>query len=322
MNSLIKEESQNRELFRELFISMKKKLLRRFEGLKNNSVCKNCHACCELRYLEFSTFELKVLAKNDKYWRVFLEFFEEQDFSNKKTPEKFKKYVEKVQKTVDFTPFFYSCRFFKGGSCHYDKEEKCFCKKSGLEFDKIMLDNCCGLFWQEKILDDIKKRIFKDIFIKNIHIKNSKEDFSCNCCGICCKLASSDFSYEELQKKAKLGDNFAKQFVEIFVPYKNINDARMVYPEYFDFLKKKLSSDENIYFYHCKKLGEDGLCTDYQNRPDICRDFPDNPLGILPNCCEYKAWKEDTEVLALSLQALEVLSRFYCKMLKDYFKVR
>lgn len=318
MNNLIKEESQNKELFKELFFSMQKKLNCRFERLKNNCICSNCNVCCELRYAEFSLLEIRILAQENENWRDFLEFFEEVDFSSEKIPEKWINYIKKVRENSDFEPVFYKCKFFYNGKCNYKGIKKSFCKKDGISFDKVLHSSCSFVKMQKMILDDIEKKIFKDLFIKQIQIKNLKKDFCCNCCAICCKLASSEFSYKKLKEKSKKGDNFSSQFIDIFVPYKNFKDARKVYPEYFDFLKKKLNKDEKIYFYHCKHLNSDGLCSQYEKRPDICKDFPDNPLGLLPECCGYKPWKEEMEVLALSLRALEILSKFYYKKIRAF----
>src|SRR5574344_9448 len=119
----------------------------------------------------------------------------------------------------------------------------------------------------------------------------------CNGCASCCKLAISEFSPTELQNKAKFGDNFAKQFIETFVPYENIEEAEKNYPEYFEFLEN--NSQGQSYFYHCPKVTKDNLCPDYQNRPQICKDFPDNPIGFLPKKCAFNSWKNDVQNLAL-----------------------
>ena len=96
-----------------------------------------------------------------------------------------------------------------------------------------------------------------------------------------------DKRLEELKKKAKNGDNFATQFTSIFVPYKDENEAKQIYPEYFELLSERLEG-EKVYFYHCPKLTKENRCSDYENRPGICRDFPDNPLGFLPGPCGFQ----------------------------------
>jgi Fe-S-cluster containining protein len=120
-----------------------------------------------------------------------------------------------------------------------------------------------------------------------------------------------------LQQKAKNNDNFATQFVSIFIPYENQEEAKKIYPEYVEMLEEKLGKDEKVYFYHCPHLDENNLCTQYDKRPDICRDFPNNPLSILPDWCGYCQWKEETEILAMTLHALVNISEFYKEKLEN-----
>lgn len=148
-----------------------------------------------------------------------------------------------------------------------------------------------------------------------IKILEYRKNFSCACCGACCKLACSEFSPDELKQKAQNNDNFAKQFLSVFVPYKNEEEAQKVYPEYFELLKIK-ASDEKVYFYHCPKVTENNRCPDYENRPQICKDFPDNPLSFLPKNCGYTKWKEEVENTALKLHAMFEIVDFYKAKLK------
>ena len=66
-----------------------------------------------------------------------------------------------------------------------------------------------------------------------------------------------------------------------------------------------------LYFYYCSKLGADDLCSDYENRPDICKDFPLTALKILPDTCGYLPWRESVNKLAMSIKAREDLIAFY-----------
>ena len=88
-----------------------------------------------------------------------------------------------------------------------------------------------------------------------------------------------------------------------------------MYPEYIELLEKNKEYD--VYFYHCPKLTEDKRCSDYENRPQICRDFPDNPLSILPEACGYKKWKEEVEPVALMLHAMIEIIDFYTIKIKE-----
>ena len=97
--------------------------------------------------------------------------------------------------------------------------------------------------------------------------------------------------------------------MSVFVPYASKEDARKVYPEYIKMLEE--NKEDNVYFYHCPKLTEDKRCSDYENRPQICRDFPDNPLSILRKSCGYKQWKDEIEPLALMLHSMVEIIEYY-----------
>ncbi len=181
-------------------------------------------------------------------------------------------------------------------------------------FDKFP-ENSSGKKWQEETLKLLSNDISKEIYRKLNEILAYRTKFNCVGCATCCNLACSEFSPEELKQKAQNGDNFAKQFLSVFVPYNSKEEARKVYPEYIELLEKNKEYD--VYFYHCPKLTEDKRCSDYENRPQICRDFPDNPLSILPEACGYKKWKEEVEPVALMLHAMIEIIDFYTIKIKE-----
>ena len=167
-----------------------------------------------------------------------------------------------------------------------------------------------GKMWQADVLNMLENEISKDIYLKFNEILAERKNYHCSGCATCCNLACSEFSPEELKEKAQNGDNFAQQFLSVFIPYNSKEEAREVYPEYIELLEKNKEYD--VYFYHCPKLTEDKRCSDYENRPQICRDFPDNPLSILPDSCGYKKWKEEVEPIALMLHSMVEIIDFYC----------
>ena len=192
-------------------------------------------------------------------------------------------------------------------------------KNCSIEFSKISLfqsfpENCNYKNWQKASLKKLCEQISKDIYLKIQQMNSKRKNYQCARCASCCRMASSEFTYEELKEKAKSGDKFAKEFVETFIPYENNDIPRQIYPEYVALLEDKF--DENIQFYHCPKLGKDGLCTDYENRPSICRSFPENPLAALPPKCGFRDWKDETEVTALLLHAMVEIVGFYIENLK------
>ena len=162
----------------------------------------------------------------------------------------------------------------------------------------------------QEFLKFLNEDILKEIYEQKLKILESRKKISCTGCAACCKLACSEFSYDELRQKAQNGDNFATQFISVFVPYDTEVEAEKIYPEYFELLKNK-AEDEKVYFYHCPKVTEDNHCSDYENRPQICRDFPDNPIGFLPKTCGYTKWKEEVEEQSLKLHSLLEIIEFY-----------
>ena len=169
--------------------------------------------------------------------------------------------------------------------------------------------NSIGYEWQKSVIDMFEKDISREIYRKWQEILKYRENFSCKGCATCCNLACSEYSPEELKTRAANGDNFAKQFVSIFVPYNSKEEARTVYPEYIKLLEDNVS--EETYFYHCPKLNDCKRCSDYENRPKICKDFPDNPLCILPKSCGFYEWRKEAEPVSMMLHAMVEIIDYY-----------
>ena len=194
-------------------------------------------------------------------------------------------------------------------------------KGCDIDFNKITLfdkfpKQCRYRFWQESALDKLENQISKDVVKKIQVIDRRRDEYSCACCGSCCRLASSEYSFEELKERAKNGDKFSSDFVSIFVPYKSKDEPRKLFPDYIELLEKTFKGEE-LYFYYCPKLGADGLCTDYENRPDICRVFPSDPLVVFPLKCAFSTWKQEVEITALTLHAIIDIVGFYKEKIKQ-----
>ncbi len=174
-------------------------------------------------------------------------------------------------------------------------------------FDKYEI-NSIGAQWQNAVIEMFEKDICREIYEKWQEILVYRNNFECKGCAICCQLACSEHSPGELQKRAQNGDEFAKQFTSIFVPYKTKDEAERVYPEYFKLLSEHAVGD--VYFYHCPKL-DCNRCPDYENRPDICRHFPDNPLDILPESCGFYEWRKEVEPVTMTLHAMMEIIEYY-----------
>lgn len=176
-------------------------------------------------------------------------------------------------------------------------------------------ENSEGRKWQTDVLKMFENDISHEIFNKWAEIIEYRKNFVCKGCATCCNLACSEYSYEELKKRAQNGDNFAKQFTSIFVPYDSKDEARKIYPEYLNLLDSTL--DDDVYFYHCPKLTKDKKCSDYENRPDICKVFPDNPLDILPESCGFYEWRQEVEPIAMMLHAMVEIIDYYKSKLES-----
>jgi|GEM_PF-339285 Uncharacterised protein family (UPF0153). len=168
---------------------------------------------------------------------------------------------------------------------------------------------CTYKDWQAQIITFLTGEYQQKL--KNTYkmIMDKKNEYSCNCCGDCCRLAVSEYSYEQLKQRAARGDKFSQDFVSVFVPYKTEEEAKAVNPEYFDLLNS-LVEDEKTYYYYCPKL-KGSLCSNYENRPNICKDFPHNPLKLLPSRCSYNTWRAEISKQALLLKAKTDIIEFY-----------
>lgn len=78
-----------------------------------------------------------------------------------------------------------------------------------------------GHKWQCAVLDMLENEISKEIYRKFQEVLAYRKEFRCVGCATCCNLACSEFSPEELNRRAENGDNFAKQFTSIFIPYES-----------------------------------------------------------------------------------------------------
>ncbi len=178
--------------------------------------------------------------------------------------------------------------------------------------------NSTGQIWQKKVLNYIEAEAINEIKSKLKHIKTCQKDYHCAGCGVCCKFAVSEFSPDELAKKAQNGDNYAKQFTSTFVPYDDETELEKIFPQYISLLQNNNQTD--CYFYHCPKVTKDNRCPDYENRPQICREFPDNPIAFLPLKCGYNEWKQNSLELALKTKAKAEIVEFYKNKIKELLK--
>jgi Fe-S-cluster containining protein len=121
----------------------------------------------------------------------------------------------------------------------------------------------------------------------------------CKMTGQCCRFASPSTPAIELIKKAAENSEFARDFFTIFIPYKDITEAENINPE---IVQRTLNAckhpdskvnENTIDFYHCRYLSDDNKCFIYEDRPQLCRDFPRHPFLVFGKGCAYEEWSEE-----------------------------
>lgn len=166
-------------------------------------------------------------------------------------------------------------------------------------------------------LDEIKNyldvEVERNIQMQRELVKEKRKDFRCKMCGACCRLAISEFSPAELLDKASRGDKYAKEFISTFSPYSDDSEAEKQFQLYVELLKE---SGEKVYYYHCKKVTDDNKCSVYENRPSICRDYPDNPIQMLHPTCSFIGWHESIQKIVLTIKAMSEIREHFRKELE------
>ena len=188
----------------------------------------------------------------------------------------------------------------------------------------------CGYrAWQQQSLFVLEHDVGKSIVEKLEQINVYKKRFTCSQCGVCCRLASSEFSYEQLLEKARNGDNFARHFTSVFLPYASTEAARQKMPDLVNEIMAQFPDSEDgkaaeeekekIHFYHCPYVGEDNRCTIYGSakRPGICESYPDTPLTFIYNQCSWKPWKDATHDDSMAAHATIELATFMAGKLRE-----
>jgi Fe-S-cluster containining protein len=168
----------------------------------------------------------------------------------------------------------------------------------------------------------IEQGIAGELLAQLHHVETYKQAFDCHMCGMCCKMASADAPYDILLQRAAQGDEFARQFTSVFLPYASRETAKRVAPEVVEAVLQEATEESNgeehVYFYHCPYLGEDNRCSVYgtSKRPAICGSYPETPLSFMYENCAWRPWKDDTHLDTLTTHAMLAL----CSQLADTLK--
>lgn len=198
---------------------------------------------------------------------------------------------------------------------------------------EMMLAFCgtdCGYVpWLNQAVSFLETTVGKRIVDDLTDIEAERDSQTCHQCGVCCRFASSEFSFDELTQKAKAGDEFAKQFTSIFLPYVSTDAAHQKFPDIVDAILDEVraqsgSDSDNevdtapVYFYHCPYVGEDNKCTIYgtPKRPAICSQYPSTPLTFIYEKCAWKPWKDKRHTESMAVHARIEIATFYAAKLK------
>ena len=118
----------------------------------------------------------------------------------------------------------------------------------------------------------------------------------CHKCGKCCRSATTYNSHAKLLEMVEQGDKEAIDFLSIFTPYESIEDARLVEPEQVASVLAEVERRpdmklEDVTFYKCGYVTEEGLCGIYERRPRCCREAPGHGWSMMPPGCGFEGWQ-------------------------------
>ncbi len=131
-------------------------------------------------------------------------------------------------------------------------------------------------------------------YIENSAFKNPES--LCKKCGRCCRVvANNNYTYAQLQNMASDGNEYAKDFINLFIPYSSIADARAVDSEVVDNIINHLKADglydeNDLTFYKCRYIMDNNLCSIYEERPPLCIHCPSSGWVVTPPGCGYESW--------------------------------
>src|SRR5436190_1374195 len=95
---------------------------------------------------------------------------------------------------------------------------------------------------------------------------------SCNGCGACCKVLLLEQSPEEVRQMAALTRVLGIPSDHIFAAEHWRPLTRAEATALNPFYTSRLPADAHLYT--CDRLGADGRCTVYEERPPVCRGYP------------------------------------------------
>jgi Fe-S-cluster containining protein len=116
---------------------------------------------------------------------------------------------------------------------------------------------------------------------------------ACDQSGECCRGAAQLAPWKNLLPLAATGDATARDFLNQYVAYPSRETAQESAPYAVEaslqVAHAKGYRSAEIIFYHCRYLKGKNECQIYEDRPTLCRTFPESPFGAIPSCCGYYA---------------------------------
>lgn len=114
---------------------------------------------------------------------------------------------------------------------------------------------------------------------------------ACDQSGECCRGASQHKPWKNVLQQAASGNRAARNFLNQFTPYSSKQEAEASAPEAVRSTLKNAQElgyqAQNLVFYRCNYLKGVSHCSIYEDRPQLCRDYPESPFSAIANCCGY-----------------------------------
>jgi len=131
---------------------------------------------------------------------------------------------------------------------------------------------------------------------RTIYSTKTRPQRLCKECGKCCKIAVSQYTYEEIEEFSVDKDSEAGDFLKVFVPYKNLDEPQKISPKYVNLIINKLKEQGKYkegepVFYHCRHLMTNNQCSIYENRYGWCKRCPAHAWMLMPDGCGFLGWQ-------------------------------
>jgi len=121
--------------------------------------------------------------------------------------------------------------------------------------------------------------------------RSDRPESLCDQSGECCRGAAQWAPWQNILAQAAQGDQTSRDFLSQYVPYANRTDAEQGAPAgvaaSLKVATERGNDPNNVIFYRCRYLKDRNQCQIYEDRPTLCRDFPESPFGSIPACCGY-----------------------------------